>query len=286
MNGYVSELPLVAEFCIRTGNAEPFFEATTKPRMPSQALAIMMMQLEETIALNFNVFSNEQLEKIPDWLAPLRATADRQTYSARGPRGGEMVHNPHYKPGYERVAKQIIMSIDGIARECQQARYWYLKGALQQTMNLEVESDKARVESFLVKLGFNDQMAKALNAAESDYKSTANPFELKNSLGHLRSFLEHLHREAARSIAATAGDIIVDRWGSATTYLRQRDFLTKQEEEFSAALYTLMSDESVHPLAAQREHARLLRNVVIEYGVMFLSVLDKKGIKLCGKTEP
>ena len=41
-----------------------------------------------------------------------------------------------------------------------------------------------------------------------------------------------------------------------------------------------MSDESVHPLAATREHARLLRNVVIEYGVMFLSLLDKKGIKL------
>jgi hypothetical protein len=41
-----------------------------------------------------------------------------------------------------------------------------------------------------------------------------------------------------------------------------------------------MSDTSVHPLAAEREYARLLRNVVIEYGVMFLTILDKNGVRI------
>ncbi len=44
-----------------------------------------------------------------------------------------------------------------------------------------------------------------------------------------------------------------------------------------------MSDEGVHPLIAEPEYARLLRNVVIEYGVMFLATLDKKGVILRAK---
>jgi hypothetical protein len=41
-----------------------------------------------------------------------------------------------------------------------------------------------------------------------------------------------------------------------------------------------MIDTSVHPLGADQEYARLLRNVVIEHGVMFLTVLDKNGVKI------
>ncbi len=278
--GKVCELPLVAELCIRTGNVKPFFAATAKPTMPTEPLAIMMMQLEETIALNWDWFSNEQLGEIPKWLAPLREIADRQTHSARGPRGGPMVKNPHYITGHEDEANQVVKSIDGISKECEQARFWYLKGTLQRTFNLEVESDKARVEGFLTKLGFSNDMIKALNAAENDYRSTTNPFELKSCLGHIRSFLEHLHREAARSVAAAAGNTVVDRWGDATVYLQRQGYFTKQHEAFITSLYTLISDASVHPLGAEREYARLLRNVVIEYGVMFLTVLAKKGVKV------
>jgi len=278
-SGKVCELPLIAEFCVRTRNVEPFFEATAKPTMPTVPLAIMMMQLEETIALNWDWFSNDQLGRIRKWLAPLREMADRQTHSARGRRGA-MVKNPYYVMGREAEANQIVESIDGIAKECEQARFFYLKGALQQTVNLEVESDKARVESFLAKLGFSTDMIKSLNAAENDFRSITNPFQLKSCLGHIRSFLEHLHREAAKSIATAAGTTVVDRWGDATLFLGQQGYFTKQHESFVASLYTLLSDESVHPLTADREYARLLRNVTIEYGVMFLTVLDKRGVKI------
>jgi len=55
------------------------------------------------------------------------------------------------------------------------------------------------------------------------------------------------------------------------------EFKLKQHESFVTALYTLMSDDGVHALGTEREYARLLRNMVIEYGVMFLTMLDKKG---------
>jgi mannosyltransferase len=89
-----------------------------------------------------------------------------------------------------------------------------------------------------------------------------------------------LHRDAVKSIAAKAGNTVTDGWGEAILYLRQHRYFTKQHESFVASLYTLLSDESVHPLTADREYARLLRNVTIEYGVMFLTALDKRGVKI------
>ena len=129
-------------------------------------------------------------------------------------------------------------------------------------------------------------MIKTLNAAENAYRSNANPFELKSCLGHIRSFLEHLHRQAAKSIAASAGNTVADRWGDATKYLTDQGYYTKQHEALITSLYTLISDTSVHPLGAEREYARLLRNMVIEYGVMFLTVLAKKGVKVSKRFEP
>jgi len=276
----VSALALLAEFCIRTGHLKELLAATAEPKMPAASLVIMLLEIEEMIALNFNLFSDSELAAIPSNLARLREIAERQTYSARGPMGGPMKENPHYRDGFSAVGNETVTVIDGITEACRKARYWYLKGALQELPNLEIESDRLKVEGFLIKLGFSADMVKALNAAESDYKSAASAFELKNCLGHLRSFLEHLHRQSVKSIAAAASHIVVDRWGDVILYLRQQGYFTKQHETFVASLYTLLSDESVHPLTADREYARLLRNVVIEYGVMFLTVLDKKGVKI------
>lgn len=278
--GQTSALALLAEFCIRTGFLKDLLAATAEPKMPMPSLAIMLMEVEEMIALNFNLFSDAELATMPSSLAQLRETSERQTWSVRRQRGRVIENNPHYRQGFSEAGEEIVAAIDGVAEECRKARYWYLKGVLQELPNLEIESDKLKVEGFLVKLGFSDVMVKALNAAENDYKSTATAFELKNCLSHLRSFLEHLHREAAKSIATAVGDTADDRWGPATIYLRQGGYFTVQHEKFSTSLYTLLSDESVHPLTADREYARLLRNVVIEYGVMFLSVLDQRGVKI------
>lgn len=280
-DGCFSCLPLVAEFCVRTRNTGVFIESLLTPKLPTTGLQIMLLQLAEMVAVNFNVFSDAELARLSDVLGELSNIAGRQTWVSKRDRGStKVIENPDYQPGFEKQGKAMLDTIVGIAEQCRKARYFYLKGALQQTINLDVETDKSKVESFLVKLGYRDDMVNALDTAESDYKSTATAFELKNCLGHLRSFLEHLHRDEAKSIAAVAGDVVKDRWGDATGYLSKQGFFTKQHETFATSLYTLISDTSVHPLGAEREYARLLRNVVIEYGVMFLTVLDKKGVKI------
>lgn len=158
--GYVSDLPLVAEFCIRNGYTERLFTATAKAKVPTPGLALMLMQLEETIALNFTLFGKQELKDIQTWLAPLREMADLQTHSARGS-AGKMVKNPQYKSGREREANQIVDSIDRITAECNQAILLYIKGALQQARSLEVESDKVKVEGYLKSLGFDPVLQQA-----------------------------------------------------------------------------------------------------------------------------
>jgi len=87
-----------------------------------------------------------------------------------------------------------------------------------------------------------------------------------------------------KSIAAKAGDTVTDGWGNAILYLRQQA-IHQAAESFVASLYTLLSDESVHPLTLIGNMLACFVNVTIEYGVMFLTVLDKRASNL-GTEKP
>jgi hypothetical protein len=150
---------------------------------------------------------------------------------------------------------------------------------LQQNINVVVENDRAKIENFLTKLGFSAQMMQALNEAEKDYRDSESPFELKNALTHLRGFIEHLHLEAAQHIAKTVPGSAHD-WDTSTAFLRKEGYITVQQEKFACGIYALISDEGVHPLMSERVFARVLRNVIIEYGFMFLTIMGDKGVNL------
>ncbi len=103
-----SSLSLLIEFAVRTGYLAELLEATKLITMPSPGLVMMLMELEEMIALNFTLFSESQIANLPNGLSHLFEIAERQTYSARGPLAGPMVDNPHYKQGYQDVGKEIV----------------------------------------------------------------------------------------------------------------------------------------------------------------------------------
>lgn len=279
-NGHTSGLALLAEFCIRTGHLQALLEATKELQLPTPSLGVMLIEMEEMIALNFNIFSERQIDTLPASLDHLRRIADRQTYTARGPSPGAMVENKHYRQGFQAEGKEIVTAIDAIREQCRQAGYWYLKGQLQQTTNLEIESDKAKVLGFLETLGFDPLLTSSLKKAEDLYKPSSDAFDLKSCLGHIRSFYEHLHIDAGGAIAGDLGVPLMAEWDPVLTFLKNKSFLSMQQEKFARGLYTLLSDEGVHPLIAEREFARLLRNMVIEYGLMFLTILEKKNIRI------
>lgn len=291
-NGFVSDLPLLAEFCIRAGYSRDVIQSVGESRRPSPGLALLLIQLEEIIALNFNLFSDSELAQIPSALSGLlqhcigviqsgkAARSRRRPIVASGKRAGKLSLPVMGTILEEQSATETALSISGIIEECRKARYWYLKGALQQKPNLEIEIDKLKVQSFLESLGFDPLLNKVLDEAEKMYRDDATPFELKNCLGHWRSFIEKLHADACAAIAIPVGVSAPTSWGEANEFLYKHGYLSKKQQQFVVSFYALMSDEGVHPLIAEREYARLLRNVVIEYGFLFLTILEKKDIRI------
>lgn len=277
-NYLVSEFPLVAEFAIRNGGKSHLFrllhEATLIP-----GHALLLRQLEEIIALNYNLFSDKEYEQLS--MAALafgrRAAVEEQssrstrTFSRRWPGIGEL--------NVRVLFSEIHNSAEAVAEQCRKSRYLYLKGQLLEGLNQEINQDKIEVESYLVRFGFSKPLIDSLNEADRLYREQTSQFELKSSMGHLRSFMENLHSEAFPAISAQGITAPSPGWGPGLTFLRKSQVLSDHEEKFAAGLYGLISDEAIHPLIAEKEYARLARNMVIEYALLFLRKVEKLGLK-------
>jgi len=118
-------------------------------------------------------------------------------------------------------------------------------------------------------------------------KLCATRFEFKGVMGHLRSFLESLQSEGLSKLSVVVPGPQNKAWGNGLKCLRERGVLSDAEEGFVAALFTLLSDEGVHPILAEKEYARLARNVVIECALLFPRRLEKEGPQiLAGAMKP
>jgi hypothetical protein len=269
----LSALPLVMEVCIRNGYTQLFLKVLSHVDVPTAAVAIMMLQLEETISVNFNVFSQQELKDMPTAFKPLlEMTIQHKKLATTSGANKKELHFIE--------AKSIQDGIIAFLKQCQQAHYWYVLGALQRKPNLEIESDRAKVVTFLDTLGFDDPLKSLLERAEALYLAPSDQFDLKNCLGLMRTLYEHMHLDAGRSLAAGLATTVVAEWDPTMTFLQNKQFLTPQQVKFARGLHTLLSDEGVHALIAETEFARLLRNMVIEYALMFLTILNKRGVKI------
>ena len=267
-----SELPLVAEFLTRRGDKQLFIAAIFEAAI-SPGLTLLLLQLEEMIALNFTLFTEEEYTQIPRAIA----TIENAVNELKGkPKPADTIRsNTRF-----HMLREVPRLCSSIVEECRSSRYLYTKGSLLPGMNLEVNQDKSKVQTFLKKLGFTQLLIESLDEAEKLYRTAATPFELKSCLGHLRSFVEHLHLQACVGARQKYGGSLPLKWGDALKYLVDHNLLTKQEDQFFSSLYTLVSDTGVHPLIADREYARLMRNMSIECGLLLLTKLDRLGVDL------
>jgi hypothetical protein len=265
-----SELPLIAEFLVRRGDKQFFIRALSEAA-PSPGLTLLLVQLEEMIALNFTLFTDEEYTQLGVAMETIRRTI---TDFARQPLSGSSKESntAHH------VCREVPVLCHSVSEGCRKAKFLYLKGSLLPGVNLEINQDKNTVRTFLERLGFAQLLIQSLDEAERLYRPAATPFDLKSSLGHLRSFIEQLHIQACAAANKRFGGPLPSKWGDALKYLLNNAVLTKPEELFASQFYTLMSDSGVHPLIAEREYARLMRNMSIEYGLLLLTKLDKLGL--------
>ncbi|MGD0007114.1 MAG: hypothetical protein ABSE93_01015 [Terriglobia bacterium] len=276
-NYLTSELPLIAEFGIRNGATQFLLNMLGEAR-PLPGHAILLRQLEDMIALNFTVLGDAEYVACSLSVANFAATSKRlledyekqRITTVQFPGLGSLDMRP--------VLLEIIDAAGGIQVQCEKARYLYLKGYLEEGLNLETNQDKDHVEHYLQQFGFSKTLVECLNKADQLYHGAADAFELKSSMAHLRSFMENLHIEAGPSLQKITGVPFTPGWGPSVHYLLQTGTFSGAEEQFAVSLFRLISDEAVHPLVAEREYARLTRNVVIEYALLFLRKLEKLGV--------
>jgi hypothetical protein len=278
-NLLVSELPLIVEFLVRNGGKAQLFamlENDKTKMIPGHVL--MLLQLEDLISFNFTHFTDSEYSRLSR--AALNfgklAATKREEYEAQNVRDVQWPQTGGVSG--TGMCRAIEKSCMGIIEQCRKARYFYLKGNLLEGLNLEVNQDKAAVESYLHRFGFSASLIETLNEVERLYQLQGNPFDSKNALGHLRSFLENVQKEVMPRIHQKYGGELRVDWGGGLAYLVKHEILSKAEELLAADLYRLISDEGVHPLIAQREYVRLARNMVVEYSLLFLTKVAKLGL--------
>jgi hypothetical protein len=278
----VSELPLVTEFLVRNGGKEDFFstlEAEEINIIPGHVL--MLMQLEEMIALNYTVFTEPEYRRLAKAVRNFGSNKNVFARKFISDRSGNTVKITFKGLGdinVLRLNQEITGACNALIEQCRKAEYLFLKNSLLENVNIEVNQDKVKVEGFLKRFGFRPLLSAALDEADKLYQDQSTAFDLKSCMGHLRSFLENLLDESMPPIFARFGGTPPKNWGGNLAYLHQNGVFSKTEEQFAAHFYTLMSDEGVHPLVAEKEYARLARNIVIEFALLFLTKLDKLGL--------
>lgn len=267
-----SELPLIAEFMVRMRQTDllisALFEAAVSP-----GLTLLLLHIEEMIAFDFTLFTEPEYERVASAAKMIMYSVEKEKEKPK--LSNTVASNTRY-----HVVREIPELCNAIVEECRSAAYLYVKGSLLPGMNLEINQDKNTVRSFLEKLGFTPLLIQSLDEAEKLYRTAATAFELKSCLGHLRSFVEQLHLQACVGAHKKYGGSVPSKWGEALRYLLDNKILTQQEWQFFGSLYTLVSDTGVHPLIADREYARLMRNMSIECGLLLLTKMDRLGINL------
>lgn len=267
-----SELPLIAEFLTRRGDKQLLIGALSEaPVGPGQTL--LLVQVQEIIALNFTLFREDEYPLLLAAIESIHRTVEQRAGQRK--RSQDTVESNSIYHACREMPEVCVH----IKETCRKARYLYVKSELSLDTNLEINQDENAVRSFLEDLGFSHLLVQSLNEMERSYRAAATPFELKSSMSHLRSFLEGVHLEACSAANKKFGGSIPAKWGDSLPYLRDHGVLTLKEEHLVSALYTLMSDTAVHPLIAEREYARLMRNMSIEYGLLLLTKLNKLGLK-------
>lgn len=282
-NNLSSELPLVAEFLVRNNGKDQLIRLLWEgQRIPGHAP--LFRQLEEMIAFNYTLFSDSDYESLSTVMAQISADARKKSEEQR-PRNILATR----WPGLGSVAGlygEVEASAKAIVEQSRKARYLYVKGALSEGLNVEVNQDKIVVEQYIQQYGFPQTLVQCLNEAERLYRGGTSPFDFKACMSNVRSFLENVHAEAMPALHAKFGGPLPQKWGDGLAYLAQNQVLSKTEEQFVSSLYTLISDEGVHPLIAEKEDARLTYNSVIEYALRFFRKIEKLGIKIALAARP
>lgn len=175
--------------------------------------------------------------------------------------------------------KGIEKGIYFLDKSFKQSRYQRIKKELE-FENIEINLDKELVQNEINKFGFSDDLNKCLNRFEDNYRKAKDEFDFKETMGHIRSFMELLIEQIAgkvENISQVHSSHDFSKFGGNRSYLSRNDvkFLDLEQDNLLGNIYKFISGTGVHLIKSQRECARLAKNISIEWALFLLRRLEK-----------
>ena len=157
-NSQTSDLPLVADL-IRNGGKPRLFKMLASTVTPGAG--ILLLHIEDIIALNYPVFSDSEHGELSAVLGSLRKAALTLQTTAQADR---LAGSRWTRQGFNAraIASQIHTRCNDLIELCRKARYFYLRDSLADDVNLEINQDKYRVEGFLREVSVQQTPAQCL----------------------------------------------------------------------------------------------------------------------------
>ena len=145
-----------------------------------------------------------------------------------------------------------------------------------------LSKDVEALKSSITDYGFGEDLNEALTKIDESIAEQSDGFDVKATMGHIRSFFEKLHKRVAEELARqkpeSADKTPLEKCGKAIEFLARKGVLTPKFEQLGKALYGILSDDEfgVHAIKATCDYSRLCRNIVVEYAVTLLFELERR----------
>jgi hypothetical protein len=121
----------------------------------------------------------------------------------------------------------------------------------------------------------SDTVADALSEARKRLDAQG-PFDPKTAADLVRAVMEEAHRVIVQQLSQTYGATDAETDGARRHYMQRVGFITKAEEKFFSAIYSLISEEASHKLIAPRETVLLLHETVSNYVLLLNERLRRR----------
>ncbi len=124
-------------------------------------------------------------------------------------------------------------------------------------------------------------VAAAMKRAK-DYLEGSGPFDAKTAADLIRTSMDEAHRVVVSELERMTGRRCERevKDGSRRAYMRDVDFITRPEEAFFSAIYTLLSDAATHRLLAPKETVLVMNITVENYLLLLFRRLDAQKTSL------
>jgi len=169
-----------------------------------------------------------------------------------------------------------------LTNKAKEAQASLLKGEAKhlRAQGIELNRDMNAVRARVSQFGFDPDLNALLGKVEAGLHEPADRFDDAAIIGHLRTFFEHVHREAAEKLHAakpeTKDGTDLRQCQNVIDYLQRKDVIEDSVRRLGRGLYGVLSEKGSHAIASTREYVRLCRNMVAEYALVLFFELERR----------